>query len=436
MTETPAEPSIASAPDQGAFRAHRSYVLALLLVIYAFNIIDRKILTILQEPIKAEFHLADWQLGLLTGFAFALLYTVLGIPIARWADGGGKRVNIIAGALAIWSVMTGLCGMANSFMHLLLARVGVGIGEAGCSPPAMSMLADFYPRSERGRAMGIYALGLPIGTAAGLAMGGWLAQQYGWRVALMAVGFPGVVLAVLMKLTVKEPPRGFAENRKAGPVERAPLGQVLKVMLGKPTYVMLLVAGSLGAFCSLGLQFWFPSFFMRAYGMSMTQVGLWWGLSAGAAGLLGAFGGGWLADRFGARDPRYILLLPAIGLLIGMPFQIIAVMSPSPMVALVCLLVPTTMNSLWTAPNMVLTQSLAPLSMRAMSSAISTFTTGIIGLGVGPMLLGLSSDLFAKAAGSAALGLRYALIAVAVVYIAAAASFVIASRTVHKDLES
>ncbi len=422
--------------DGGILRRSRNYTLVMLTAIYVINMIDRKIITILQEPIKAEFHLHDWQLGLMTGFAFAMLYAVLGVPIARLADRGGNRTAIVAASLAFWSLMTAVCGLAQNYWQLLAARLGVGVGEAGSGPASMSLIADHFSHGDRGKAMGVYALASPIGSALGLALGGQIAHLYGWRVALLVVGLPGLALAILFKFTVREPQRGQADGRAPAALERTSFIGVLKVMLRKPTYVLLMCGGCTAAFSTLGLQYWFPSFFVRSFGLSLSQVGFIWGLSAGVAGLLGSFGGGWLADKFGKKIPRAILLVPAAGMILALPFHILAVTAGNWVLALVALLVPTALNTLWVAPNMVLTQGLAPLAMRATSAAISTFVINLIGLGLGPVLLGLISDVFASHSGSAEVGLRHALLAVSPIYVISAVCFFLASRSVARDLES
>jgi MFS family permease len=431
-TDVPATGGVSS----GGLAGGRGYILVMLTLIYIFNMIDRKIVTILQEPIKAEFHLADWQLGLMTGFAFAALYAIAGIPIARYADRPStKRVNIITAALVVWSGATAIGGLAQNYIQLLLARFAVGVGEAGSGPPSQSIIADLFRKTERGRAMGLFALASPIGVAVGLAVGGYMADLFSWRVAILLVGLPGVLLAVIFRLTVKEPMRGHVDGQTVDPADRPTFGEVLRTIGRKRTFVLLVSGGCLAAFGNLGLQYWFPSFFMRSFGLSLGQVGLVWGAASGAAGLIGTFGGGWLADKFGARNPRAILIVPAVGMMIALPFHIAAVTSTEWHVALVLLLVPTMMTTLWVAPNMVLNQSIAPLAMRATIVAISTFLINIIGLGLGPMALGYVSDLFTHAHGSSEIGLRYALVAISPIYLASAACFLAGSFFVARDME-
>jgi len=435
MASTRADAPNASA-SPNPLKSGRTYVLVMLTLIYITNMIDRKIVTILQEPIKREFHLADWQLGLMTGFAFATLYAVAGIPIARFADRPTtKRIDIIAISLVIWSGATAVGGLAQNYIQLLLARFAVGIGEAGSGPPSQSIIADHFRSSERGRAMGAFALASPIGIAVGLALGGYVAQTFSWRAAIVMVGLPGLLLALVFRLTVREPVRGQADGKRAGEAVTPSFMEVLRTIGRKTTFMLLVAGGCMGAFTSLGLQYWFPSFFMRSFGLTLGQVGLWWGLASGTAGLVGTFGGGWLADKFGKRNPRAILVVPAVGMALAMPFHILAVTSSEWHVALILLLVPTTLTTLWIAPNMTLNQGIAPLAMRATIVAISTFLINMIGLGFGPMVLGVVSDMFTHAYGNNEIGLRYALLAISPVYLVSATCFLLGSRFVARDLE-
>jgi len=413
----------------------RTYTLCMLTLIYAISVMDRKIITILQEPIKREFALSDWQLGLMSGFAFVSLYVVLGIPVARAADRGVNRVSIIAYSLIIWSAATAACGFVQNYAQLVASRIAVGIGEAGFGPPAQSLIADHYVPTERGRAMGIFALAAPAGIILGLGLGGAVSQAFGWRVALLLVGLPGVLLALILKLTVKDPRNSEAAEAPAARPTASSLREAAKVMAAKRSYVLLLCGASTGAFANLGLQSWYPSFFVRSFGMSLGAVGVTWGIAAGVAGLLGAYGGGWLADRFGARDPKFVLLVPAVAMLLSIPFQIVAVLAGSWLLALLFLLVPTALNAMYIAPTMSLNQSLAPTSLRATSAAFSTLVVNLVGLGLGPVLLGLVSDIFASIAGDTGEGLRLALIAISPLYLLTAACFALASRSLARDLD-
>jgi predicted MFS family arabinose efflux permease len=300
----------ATAPDVAIAKGVRTYALSVLLVVYTFNFIDRQILSILMESIKLDLGLSDQALGFLAGFAFASFYAVMGIPIALWADRGNRR-NLISLALAIWSVMTAMSGLAQNFTHLALARIGVGIGEAGCSPPAHSMISDYYPQKERATALGIYALGIPFGIMFGMFIGGWINEAFGWRRAFFVVGLPGLILALVVRFTLHEPTRGMSDNR-ADDASPPTFMHTLKFLLKRPAFVHSAFGGALAAFVGYAAISWFPSFLIRSHGMATTEIGLWLGLILGIPGGIGIFLGGYLADKFGARDTRWYLWTVAV----------------------------------------------------------------------------------------------------------------------------
>jgi MFS family permease len=397
---TPAEgaarSTAAAAAQAGAFAAsdaYRRYALGLLLVVYIVNFIDRSIVNILLEPIKREFQPSDTALGFLSGVAFAIFYATLGIPIARWADRGVRR-DIIALALFLWSGMTALCGLARTFPQLVLARVGVGVGEAGCSPPAHSILSDYYPPEKRGTAFAIYALGIPIGTAFGYLTGGWMAETLGWRSAFLLVGLPGLVLALVVRLTLREPPRGHAEARRdAGPAPE-PLA-VMRVMWRLGTFRHLAAAATLHAFVGYGVAAWNAAFLIRSHGMSVGEVGTWLALIGIVAGGLGTFLGGYLSDKLAPRDVRWSLWVPGVSTLIAVPFAVAFYLWPDVGVALAFAGIPVFFGAMYLGPTFALTQALAPLRMRAVASAFLLFLLNLIGLGLGPQGVGIASDLLA-----------------------------------------
>lgn len=371
--------------------AYRRYVLGLLLVVYIVNFIDRSIVNILLEPIKQEFQPSDTALGFLSGVAFAIFYATLGIPIARWADRGVRR-DIIALALFLWSGMTALCGLAQSFSQLLLARVGVGIGEAGCSPPAHSILSDYYPPERRGTAFAIYALGIPLGTAFGFLFGGWMAEALGWRSAFLLVGLPGVALALVVRLTLREPPRGLSEARSdAGPAPE-PMA-VMRAMWRLATFRHLAAAATLHAFVGYGVAAWNAAFLIRLHGMSVGEVGAWLAGIGIVFGGLGTFLGGYLADRLATRDARFSLWVPGISTLVAVPFAMCFYLWPDVRVALAFAGIPVFFGAMYLGPTFSITQALAPLRMRAVASAFMLFLLNLIGLGLGPWCVGIASDL-------------------------------------------
>ena len=375
-----------------------------LLVVYIFNFLDRQIVTILAEPIKRDLGLSDTQLGLMTGLAFALFYALLGIPIARHVDRpGSNRVGLISVSLVLWSGMTALCGLAQNFSQLLLARVGVGVGEAGCTPAAHSLISDMVPVERRSSAIAFYGMGIPIGSLLGASMGGYLADTVGWRQAFLVVGAPGVALAAFVWLILRDPRKaGLATAlRVAAPVvPRLSAKEALAEVLGSRAFLLLAVAGGLVAFLSYGKGVWTAVYFMRSHGLSATQVGLWAGLVLGISGLLGTWAGGWLADRFGKHDRRHMLSAPALGMVAAAPMLFMAYSVSNWMVAMALLFIPTFLNSLYYGPTYAAAQLLVRPQARAMATAVMVFAQNLIGLGLGPLFFGMMSDAFKPLAGT------------------------------------
>lgn len=367
----------------------------ILLVVYVFNFIDRQIVNILAEPIARDLELSDTQIGLMTGLAFALFYTVLGIPIARFADRPTtSRPRLIAVALGIWSAMTALCGLAQNFWQLLLARIGVGVGEAGCTPPAHSLISEIVPPARRASALAFYSLGIPIGSLLGMVIGGTLADLMTWRDAFVIVGLPGLALALLVWFLLKEPRQADAAAllRAQSQPAALPLGEALKEVMGSRAFVLLLCAGSAAAFLSYGKTTWTTIFFQRTHDLTPGQVGLWFGLLGGVGGMLGTWLGGYLADRFGAVNRRHVLSAPAIGMAVAVPLAIAAYHAPSWPMALVLLFVPTVFNSFYYGPCYSAAQGLVPIKARAIAAASLLFFQNLIGLGLGPLFFGMLSD--------------------------------------------
>ena len=335
------QPDLISEPTSttalGITAAYRRYALIILLLVFASSHVDRQILAILLEPIKHDLVLSDTQLGFLSGIAFALFYATLGIPIAMWADRSNRR-NIIALALATWSGMTVLCGMAANFSQLALARIGVGVGEAGSSPPSHSMIADMYQPAERGTAMGVFASGANLGLLLGFLVGGWVNQWYGWRVAFYVVGVPGLVLAVIVRLTLREPPRGYAEGLKPSQQAAPRLGEVIRFMLSPPSLRHLLAGASLTAFVGYGVILWLPAFLARLHGMTSGAIGTLLALFLGLIGGLGTYGGGLLADRLARRDVRWNVWMVGIATLLMVPFGFVTYLASDIHLALSLLL--------------------------------------------------------------------------------------------------
>ncbi len=386
------------AAGRDGYYAVRHYALGVLVVVYTFNFIDRQILSILMQSIKIDLGLSDQALGFLAGFAFAAFYATMGIPIALWADRGNRR-NLISLALAIWSAMTALSGMAQNFTHLALARIGVGIGEAGCSPPAHSLISDYYPPEQRATALGIYSMGIPLGIMFGLFIGGWINEAFGWRRAFFVVGLPGMLLALIVRLTLKEPPRGLSENRAAGD-ERPTFLETLRFLMKRPAFLHIAFGGALAAFVGYGVISWFPSFLIRTHGMNTAEIGLWLGIIIGIPGGAGIFLGGYVADKLGARDPRWYLWEVSVASIVALPFGAATYLLSDPYWALAIFSVPILLSNFWQATTFAQTQSLVRLRMRGVASAILLFVVNIIGLGAGPWAVGLLSDLLAPRYGA------------------------------------
>jgi predicted MFS family arabinose efflux permease len=400
-------------------------VLSLLLLAYIFNFLDRQILGILAQPIKADLHLTDTQFGAIGGLAFALLYSVLAIPLALLAD-RTRRSAVIAGALAVWSGFTALCGLAAGYGQLFLCRLGVGIGEAGGVAPSYALIADYFPPERRARALAIYSLGIPIGLAAGTLLGAYIAHWVSWRAAFVTMGVAGILLAPVMLLFVRDLPK---PDRAAG--ARAPLREVFPLLARKPSFWLLAFASSASSLCGYGLALWTPSVLMRSFGLDLVGTGWFMGSLLLIGGTAGVFAGGWLADRLGPKDVRWYARLPAIAWLVTTPCFLLAFMSPRLAIAWPLLLLPNGLNILWLGPVTTAVQHLAPRRMRSTASASFLLINNLIGLGVGPMLIGAISDHLK--AGYGVESLRYAAMAATLFYLLAAALMIVASRTLKRD---
>lgn len=365
----------------------------LLLIVYIFNFIDRQIVNILAEPIAKDLDLSDTQIGLMTGIAFALFYTVLGLPIARYADKPTThRGRLIAGALALWSGMTALCGLATTYAHLLLARIGVGVGEAGCTPAAHSLIADKVPPERRASALAFYSLGIPLGGLLGMLIGGVLADTVGWRGAFIWVGVPGLLLALVVLLLLKEPRLDGTSLNLGSTAPTLDTREALKSILSSRAYVLLVAAGSSAAFLSYGKATWTTIFFQRSHGLTPGEVGFWFGLWGGVAGAFGTWLGGWLADRFGKINRRHVMTAPAIGMVVAAPMAFTAYFMTDWRIALLMLMIPTVLNSLYYGPCYSSTQGLVPMRARAIAAALMLFCQNLIGLGLGPLFFGMISQ--------------------------------------------
>ncbi|MHA7816959.1 MAG: spinster family MFS transporter [Pseudohaliea sp.] len=426
-TATPAD------PPENPYRSATAcwYALGLLTIVYTFNFIDRQLLAILQESIKAELSLSDSQLGLLTGFAFAIFYVTAGIPIARWADRSNRR-NIVALSLFIWSGMTALSGYVQNFLQLLLARIGVGVGEAGGSPPSHSMISDIFPPNRRATAIGFYSMGVNIGILFGFLAGGWLNEFFGWRVAFLVVGVPGVALALLLRLTLREPVRGLHDNTSANP-DPVPFGEVLRVLRTRRTFIHMALGAGLNAFCGYGIANWTASFMIRSYQMPTGELGTWLAAIIGLGGAVSVFLGGMLADRLAPRDQRWYTWVPCIAGFVAVPFMAAVYLVDGPYLALGMSIVPGLLFQTYLGNTIATTHAIVGPRMRATASALLFLVINIIGLGAGPYTVGLVSDLLAPTLGSESL--RYAMLYVLPpVMTWSALHFWLAGRSLREDL--
>jgi predicted MFS family arabinose efflux permease len=417
-------------PEAPRATAYSWYVLAVLTLVYVSNHVDRQILAILIGPIKEEFDVSDKMIGLLAGPAFALFYTLLGLPIARWADRGSRR-SIIALGLTVWSAMTALAGLAQNFTQLALARIGVATGEAAGSPPAHSLISDYFPPETRGRALGLYAGGLHIAGPIGFIAGGWLAHLYDWRTAFLAVGLPGLLLALLVRYTVHEPERGRMDPGRVPPPEQGARAAV-RSLFARGSYFHLQIGGTLHALAGYGMGIWIAQFLIRVHGVQMHEAGSYIGALNLGFGSLGVLLGGWLTDRLSPRDARWFLWLPTLQAVIGMPFTLLFLYLDHLGWALAFYSVHWVLNASYNAPIYALMQLLANARTRALAVATHLFIVNLIGLGIGPLLIGWLNDSLRESYGD--LAIRYSMTVAAVTNALAAVFYMAGTRTVREDV--
>lgn len=385
---------------------HQYVTLGLLFLVNIFNFADRLALAVLVEPIKEDLLLSDTQIGLLSGFAFAVIYCTIGFPVARWADIGVRR-NIVAISLAVWSAMTLVCGFAMNFWQFALARVGVGLGEAGGTPPAHSLISDTFSQSRRGTAMAIFTAGGAVGAAFGSMAAGWLADGYGWRVAFISLGLPGLILALTIRVAMSEPDRGGTDSL-SHTASVAPWGDVLRAFRSNATLRSLLWGASALAFLFYGINQWSAAFFMRSHGLSATDVGLYLGIGGGFGGIAGTILGGLLSDRLGSRDPRWAPWLMVMTTLLSLPLTLLGFVTDSMPTAMAAYLVGSAILSGATAPLMAQVQTVVAVRERAMASATLMAMLSLIGLGASGLLIGVVSDMLQPIYGQDSL--RHALV--------------------------
>lgn len=406
--------------------ARRPYaILAMLMVVYIFSYIDRLLLAILAEPVKADLSLNDTQMGLLGGLAFALLYSTMGVPLALVADRRGRSL-VITVSLAVWSGFTALCGFATNFWHMFLARLGVGVGEAGGVAPSYALISDTFPPEHRARATGIYMMAIPLGSAAGAFFGAWIASAVDWRLAFIAMGVAGVLLTVPFRLIVRDGPASAA-----GRAEARPLKESFAVLGRKPSFWLVCIATGIGSMCTYGLNFWLPSVLGRSFGLDLYDRGAVYAALVLIGGCAGMWLGGWSGDRFGKRSRAAYGWIPALSMWISVPLFAVGILSGDVVTAFAWLLVPQVLSYLWSVPALTAAQHLAPARDRATAAACVLFFSNAIGFGLGTPVMGWLSDRMHDSYGSDSL--RYAMLAILSLYLVAGAMMMLAARYLPRD---
>ena len=407
-------------------------VLAMLLLVYIFNFVDRQILAILAAPIQSELALSDSEMGLLGGVAFAILYSTLGVPLAVLAD-KTSRSWVITISLVVWSGFTALCGFAQSFWHIFLARLGVGVGEAGGVAPSYALIGDYFPSNRRAFALSIYSLGIPIGSATGVLAGGYIAATVDWRIAFIVVGVAGVVIAPLFKLVVRDmPKRAAAPEARVSPAAKAsPLVETVRLLARKPAFWLLTFGGASSSMLGYGLAFWLPSLLQRSFGLSLIETSVFYGGVLLLGGIAGVLAGGWFGDRLGSRDLAFYGYLPATAFLISVPFFAAGIMTSSVALAFVLFLLPQGLAYIWLGPVLSAIQHLVAPPYRATASSLFLLINNLIGLGGGIYALGALSDFLVPIYGDAAL--RYSMLFSLALYLVAAGLMALAGPFIRQN---
>jgi MFS family permease len=419
-------------------KRHRTYALIILTLIYMSSHLDRSIVGILAQPIKEDLGLSDTQIGIVGGFAFAMFYATLGIPLALLADRTNRR-NIIAGAVTVWSVMTAVCGLAGNFLHLVLARIGVGVGEAGSSPQSHSMIADMYAPHERSRAMAVYALGVPFGIMLGFMIGGYVSTHWGWRAAFFVAGVPGLILGLLVWLTVREPQRGLSDGHAVRVAPAATLSETLSslrtafVFMWRSKAARHVVIGlTLTSFVGYGGTLLGAAFIERTHGVSRAQIGLILGPIAGFVGAAGTFLGGYLADRFSRRDLRWNAWVIGLAKFGAAPLILAFYLIDDLTIALIFYFPAVLLGAFYLGPSFAMIQSVAPVAIRATAAAITLLVLNFIALGFGPVFVGMLSDYVFSDFGKDSL--RYALMSTSIINLWAGAHFMLAGPAYKREM--
>ena len=414
-------------------RGYSHYVLAVLTVMYTFNYLDRYVLTILVVPIQKELHLSDTMMGFLLGPAFAVVYTGLGIPVAYLADRYSRK-TILAVSLALWSAMTAASGLARTATQLAVTRVGVGIGEAGGSAPAHSMISDYFPLERRAFAFGIFQQGVYIGQMLGLAVGGILVEWIGWRETFFAVGLPGIAVAVLLHRTVKDPVRGrFDPKPVVNESEPAPgLREVFRTLWRRPSFRALMVGGGIASFAGTGFGFWLPVLFERVHEMSRMEVGLIFGPVMAVSGSAGAILAGLLTDRLSKKDKRFLMWIPAASVFFSLPFLLGVCLWPTSFGAIICAVPSGILGGGWAPAVYAAAQTLAPPRMRTLAASLMILSITLIGMGAGPQVVGVLNDVLSSRFGEDAV--RYSMSIVLATSLLGSLALLLGARHLKDDL--
>ncbi len=407
-----------------------NYALTILTIIYILNFLDRNIISILIDPIKREYHLSDTVMGFISGFGFALFYSILAIPIARLADRGNRKL-IVAVGFFIWSLLTALSGLAQSALQLTLARVGVGIGEAAGTPASQSLLSDFFPENRRSLALGIYSIGPYAGIFLGYFVGGWVNQYYGWHAAFFVAGLPGVLLALILYFTVKNPVRGSSERKRVDTRQQG-VRSTLRFFSGQYAFVFMVIGFSLMGYSNFGLGAWTPAFLGRVRHMNTAQVGTYAGTLRGVFGILGTVLGGLMAEWAGRRNDRWKMLVPAIGSALGCPALLIFLFASRADVAFAGYAAVAFLTAMHLGPVLAVGLSVVKVGMRSFASAATYLCGNLIGLGMGPLAIGMLNDRLRPRYGVGAI--RYSIATCAAASLLGGLSYWYASRYVQPDL--
>ncbi len=429
-----ADPAVGTDSAPRPSRAYSYLVVLTLGVVYTFNFLDRQFLSVLAQPVKADLHLSDTQLGLLTGLMFSLFYTFFGVPVATLAD-RGNRVRLVAASCTLWSLFSAACGLAGGFGTLALARIGVGIGEAGGAPPSYSIIADYFPPEKRGRALAVYMLGVPVGTLVGAASGGWIAATWGWRTAFFVVGLSGLALGPLLLLVVREPRRGQYDPQLpvaiATPAKRASMFASVGLFVRTPKLLSTAIACGASAFVGYALLNWTPAFLIREKGMTLKEIALYYSITVSLSMALGLWISGYLVDKVGQRRPAAYAILPGCATLLCLPFLFGVVYAQSWPMALALIIPPSALGTAYLAPALAMIQNAVPSERRGAASALLLFVLNLIGLGGGPLFVGAMSDHFTATNGVHAL--KLAILALSPFFVLAFVSQLVAAYFIAKD---